>query len=147
MGFIEFIMDNFWIAWLVVAGVFLFVEFETTALVSLWFVIGAVISAGVSVFCDNIIIQLVVFFVCSAVFLFVFKKLYKGKIKPATGEDVDYTPVGKIAIVCEDVTDFGGKVRVDDVYWKAISKDGKISEGEKVKIVSISGTTLIVDKI
>lgn len=147
MGFVEFVMDNFWIAWLVVAGVFLFVEFETTALVSLWFVIGAVISAGVSVFCDNIIIQLAVFFVSSIISLFVFKKIYKGKIKPYAGENVDYTPVGKIALVCENVTEFGGKVKIDDVYWKAVCKDGKISEGEKVKIISLSGTTLIVEKI
>ena len=50
----EFITDNFWIVWLAVAGIMLVVEMNTTALVSIWFVMGAVASAVVSFFLKNI---------------------------------------------------------------------------------------------
>lgn len=147
MDFIAFFRDNLWLAWLIVAGIFLLVEIETTALVSLWFVLGAVVSAGIAVFFDNIILQLAIFFVSSFLFLMIFRYLYKGKLKANDNENIDYTPVGKVAIVCQEINNFDGKVKVDDVYWKAICKNGEIYVGEKVKISSISGTTLIVEKI
>lgn len=76
----EFITDNFWIVWLAVAGIMLVVEMNTTALVSIWFVMGAVASAVVSFFLKNIPVQIVIFlgisfFVCFCSDCFTKKKL------------------------------------------------------------------------
>lgn len=147
MNFLNLIMENLWITWLIIAGILLFIEIETTALVSLWFVFGAIITAVFAFFCDNIMAQFFVFLVTSLIFLFVCKKFYKKKIKPNEGDDVNYSPVGKVVVACEDINAFGGKVRVDDVYWKAICENGEILEGEKVRVSSLSGTTLVVEKI
>lgn len=141
---IDFILGNLWVAWLIIAGIFLFIEIETTALVSLWFVLGAIVSAIVALFCDNFIIQFVFFIVFSIVFLILFKTVYKGKMKPEIN-NVEYSPIGRIATACSDINNYSGKVKLDDVYWKAVCKEGNIADGEKVKIIDVSGTKLIVE--
>ena len=71
----EFITDNFWIVWLAVAGIMLVIEMNTTALVSIWFVMGAVASAVVSFFLKNIPVQIIIFLGISFFCLFLFRLL------------------------------------------------------------------------
>lgn len=68
----EYLMENMWITWLIVGGIFLLIELCTTALISIWFVAGALVSSGVACFSDNLPIQIVIFFVVSGVLLFSF---------------------------------------------------------------------------
>lgn len=141
----EFITDNFWIVWLAVAGIMLVVEMNTTALVSIWFVMGAVASAVVSFFLKNIPVQIVIFLGISFFCLFLFRLLYKEKIMTKNGEDAEYSPVGKKATVVETVASVGGKVRLDDVYWKAVcEEETEISVDNIVVVVASEGTTLKV---
>lgn len=51
----EFFVDNLWVLWLVVAAVMLLIEISTAALVSIWFVFGAVVTAVIASFWDNFI--------------------------------------------------------------------------------------------
>lgn len=141
----EFITDNFWIVWLAVAGIMLVIEMNTTALVSIWFVMGAVASAVVSFFLKNIPVQIIVFLGISFFCLFLFRLLYKEKIMTKKGEEAEYSPVGKNAIVVEAVSSVGGKVRLDDVYWKAVcDEETEISVDTVVVVVASEGTTLKV---
>ena len=62
----EFFVDNLWVLWLVVAAVMLLIEISTAALVSIWFVFGAVVTAVIASlraaaaasvsFCDRVIL-------------------------------------------------------------------------------------------
>ena len=143
----EFLAENLWIVWLIVAAVLLVVELNTTALVSIWFVLAAIVTAIIAPFWDNIIAQVIIFFVLSAVFLILFRKLYKNKIQGKYDTDVEYTPVGKLAVTEETVTKHEGKVRVDGVFWKAVCDEAEISPGTTVSVVSAEGTTLKVKSI
>ena len=54
---------------------------------------------------------------------------------------------GKTGVIIRTVTsDTAGMVRLDDEDWRAVS-DELIYEKEKVKIKSIEGVSLIVEKI
>ena len=74
-----------------------------------------------------------------------FRLLYKEKIMTKNGEDAEYSPVGKKATVVETVSSVGGKVRLDDVYWKAVcEEETEISVDNIVVVVASEGTTLKV---
>jgi len=143
---VEFFVDNLWVLWLVVAAVMLLIEISTAALVSIWFVFGAVVTAVIASFWDNFIAQVILFFVFSGVFLFLFRNMYKKKL--AIGRDskeLNYSLIGKTASVVEKVTQYGGKVIVGDVYWRAVCETGtEIPEGTVVVVIEEDGTTLKV---
>ena len=142
----DFIIDNLWVFWLAVAAIMLFVEINTAALVSIWFVLGAVITAVLAVFVDNFWVQLAVFAVSSAVLLAALRNYYRKKLRPSTSADVSkYSMVGKSAVASENITQHSGKVLVGDVYWRAVCvEDEIIRSGSRVIITAENGTTLTV---
>ena len=92
-----------------------------------------------------IIFNLSLFLGISFFCLFLFRLLYKEKIMTKNGEDAEYSPVGKKATVVETVSSVGGKVRLDDVYWKAVcEEETEISVDNIVVVVASEGTTLKV---
>lgn len=135
------------IIWLIVAAFFLVTELCTTALVSIWFVPSALITALVAVWVDSIVAQIVLFVALSIVCLILFQKLYKNRLKPGS-DDVDSNNrlIGKTAKAASEITDIDGKVSVGGVYWHAVSDDGDIEPEEIVEIKSVNGTTLVVSK-
>lgn len=139
-----------WLLWIIVAGVFLVVELCTTALVSIWFVPGALLASLSSVLTSNIWVQIVVFIVVSLICFPISKSLYDKKIKSTTNDPgtVSKSLVGKTAIVIESVSKYPGRVVVNDVYWKAISEDGnKIPSDSIVQIIEVRDLTLIVKSV
>ncbi len=139
---IEYFSHNLWVFWLVTAVAFLILETLTTALVSIWFVPGAVIASLVSVFSDSFALQIVVFLVLSAVCFLLCKKFYKPNKATKLGEANDLL-VGKTAIAKTDINSIDGKVLVGDVYWRAVA-DEEISQGVPVEIMAVNGTVLSV---
>ena len=118
----DFLIDNLWVLWLIVGAVMLLIEVSTAALVSIWFVFAAVLTAVVASFWDNFIAQVILFFVLSGAFLLLFRNVYKKKLQNGKASDVsDYSLLGKTATVSETVTPYEGKVLVGDVFWRAVS--------------------------
>ena len=119
----------------------------TINLVSIWFALGALITTFVSLITDNMMIQLAVFTISSILLLILTrnlaKKLKKTKVVPTNLDQV----IGKIGIVTEDIERDGiGEVKVLGKKWSAYS-DREIKKDEKVKIISIEGVKLKVEKI
>ncbi len=144
----EYLIENPWIGWIAVGIVFLIIEVLTTALVSIWFVPAAIVTCLVSLFVDNLILQITVFVVLSAVFMVVCRKIYNKHIKKKV-DDVDQNEklVGKIVKVTEDTNGISGRILAGDIYWKAVSENGEtIQKGETGIVKSVSGTTLIINK-
>lgn len=135
-----------WI-WLAVMIMALVCEGITTALVSIWFAPGAVVSMILAALEVPIWIQLVVFFAVSVVSVIVFqavfrKKLAKGK-KVATNTD---RLIGEKAVVSEKIDNIRaeGCIKINGQLWSALSEDGNIIfENEIVEIVAISGVKLV----
>lgn len=133
--------------WLVLFFVLLLIEIGTVNLVSIWFAFGALMASIVSLWSDNVTLQIIVFVVVSALVLVIMKplvkKVRKGKIEPTNLDRV----IGKIGVVTEDILPLEvGEVRIDGKNWSAVSEE-PISIGQKVKILSIDGVKLNVVKI
>lgn len=140
------IIASGWFVWLMIGALALLVELCTTALVSIWFIPSAVLAAITSLFCDSVAIQSLVFLAFSALFLFLFKRFFSGKLRRSPMKDPNEALIGKTATATSDINEDDGKVLVGDVYWRAVATTGKIASGETVRIKSVSGTTLTVEK-
>lgn len=145
----EYLMANPWIIWIAVGIFFLIVELCTTALVSIWFVPAAVITCLLSFVIKSAVWQIAIFVLLSAVFMAVFRKIYKRYIKkPVDDVDQNEKILGKIVTVVDQTNGINGRVKLGDIYWKAVTENGEtLSENEKAVIKSVNSTTLIVTKI
>lgn len=144
----EYLAENLWAAWLAIGLFFLVLELLTTALISIWFVPAAGITSLLSFIIPKLAWQIVIFLVLSALFMLLFKKLYKNKIKKPIDEvKAETKMIGKTAVTVEETNKNGGRVKLGDVYWRAISKNGEtIDKDETVIITDVEDTTLVIEK-
>lgn len=143
-------MDFMPYIWLGLAVVLAVIEISTTQLVSLWFVIGAAVTAVCSAtfLKDKLILQIVLFLVISAVALILTRPLVK-KLKASTGRVSTNSDrnIGKDGVVIVEINDQGGtgQVKVGAEKWSAKSADGSVIEaGEQIKVIGIEGVKLLV---
>lgn len=138
---------NLTLTWLIIFIFLIFVEIATINLVSIWFAIGAIASCILSIYVDNLIIQLGCFVITSTICLILTKsiisKIKNHKITPTNLDRV----IGDIGIVTKNIDEFNnGEVKVDGKTWTATSKE-TLKVGTKAKIVSINGVKLNVKSI
>ncbi|MBQ5331224.1 MAG: NfeD family protein [Oscillospiraceae bacterium] len=139
------------VLWIVVLIVATIAEAVTTALVSIWFCVGAVAAAVAAGLGVPVFFQLLIFVGVSALTLLITrplvgKMLPKGDHAATNGED----DVGKHAIVVEDINERSGtgRVKLGDVDWAAVSENGSVlSKGSMVEIVSKGAAVLTVRPI
>ena len=135
-----------WLMWLLVIILLTALEVVTINLVSIWFIISAIVSLFLSFAVDSFYIQFGVFVGLGIILLlltrpYLVKKLSKGKVR--TNFD---RIIGKKGLVTEKITKLKvGEVKVDGKRWSAISKD-VIDVGTIVIIEDIDGVKLIVRK-
>lgn len=140
-------MPFIWIGFAVLMAV---CEAFTSQLVSIWFVIGAGCAAVTTIFTPSIPIQSAVFLVVSLVALIItrplVKRLKKNKTKISTNAD---RLVGLVGDVISDITDAEaiGQVKVSGEIWSAKSNNTPILKGEKIRVLSIEGVKLIVERV
>lgn len=137
--------------WLIGAALLLLIEMITVSLTSIWFAGGALAAAIVSVFCFNIIIQIVVFIVVSVILLALTRPIAVKYVNTKVEKTNADALVGRKCKVAEtiDPGNATGKIIINDVEWGARSADGEsvISQGATVQIKEISGVKLIVEPI
>ena len=135
------------ISWLIVFIVLIIVELATVNLVSIWFAIGALITAVCSIFITEPIILSSIFVTTSILALILTKKAMKKLLKKETiPTNVDRI-IGKIGKVTKEISKLEpGEVKVDGKYWTAIA-DKKIKKDSKVEILTIDGVKLKVKEI
>lgn len=140
-------MPFIWIGFAVLMAV---CEAFTSQLVSIWFVIGAGCAAVATIFTPSIPIQSAVFLIVSLVALIVTRPLVNKlkKSKPRISTNAERL-IGRIGDVISDITDAEtiGQVKVSGEIWSAKSANTPILKGEKIKVLSIEGVKLIVEKI
>lgn len=141
-----------WYIWLIAAGIFFIAEIMTVGFMIFWLGIAALVVTVISLFVDNIFIQMAIFVVLSAILLlltkpFIDKFVTKKDDKVATNA---FSIIGKEAKVIkktDSVTKLG-QIKVGTETWTAKdTNDGVLEEGEIVKIDSIDGVKAIVSKI
>lgn len=135
------------IAWLILLAFLIFVEIITLGLTTIWFAGGALVAFIVSLFYDNLLVEIILFLVISLVLLFFTRPIVK-KYFNSTRTKTNYEAViGREALVTttiDNITNSGWAV-VNGLEWSARSVDGEIIEkGTRVIVESISGVKLIV---
>ena len=144
-------MDQFMpYIWLIVIIVMSILEACTAQLVSIWFVIGAVVSLIVSIFSTSVTLQIIVFIAVTLLMLFLTRPFVK-KLFSFKKEDTNSGRyIGKTGIVVKTINnEIGeGQVNIFGSIWTARSVDDSIiAEGENVKVESIQGVKVLVKKL
>ena len=140
-------METMTLMWLFIVIITLIIEASTFNLITIWIALGALCSMIISMYVDNVILQLVVFIVVTVITLigtrpFVKKFLHIRKERTNLDGIID-----KTGIVLEDITNKSpGIVKAEGKTWTAIS-DEDIKTGEKVKIINLQGVKLKVERI
>lgn len=136
------------VAWLVLLVVMLAAEAVTLGLTTIWFAAGALAAFLLALAGANLLIQILGFFVVSAILLFAMrpvasKWLNKDRIR-TNAESL----LGKTAVVTEPINNLAGtgQVQVQGQYWtaRAVSDQVQITKDVRVVIEKISGVKLIV---
>jgi membrane protein implicated in regulation of membrane protease activity len=109
--------------------------------------IGSIFAAGAAYLFNSNWIEVIVFIVVSIASLYFIRPFFKKMLKKAkTVESNVDRLIGAEAVVTTKIAPFsGGFVKVFGEVWRAKSSV-EILEGETVKIKSIDGTTLTVEK-
>ena len=137
-----------WIIWLIVAAVLGVAEVLTMTFALGLLAAAAVVAAVVGAFHLALPLQLAAFVVAAGAGL--------GVVRPIALKHVRQPPqlrtgtaalVGRTAIVLEEVSDHGGRVRIDGEEWSSrpyVEDSPPIKVGTKVDVMQIKGATALV---
>lgn len=138
--------------WLLISVVMIILEVSTSQMVSIWFVVGGLVTAlcSATFLKESILLQIVLFILISVIMLLLTKpivnKLKKNKQTP-TNSDRYIGARGKVIqeINADKST---GLVEVEGSKWSARATDGSvIEEGTTVIVDSIQGVKLMVTPV
>ena len=138
------------IVWVVIAAVFLVVELVTVAMVSIWFLAGALAALLAAALGAAFVVQLILFLIVSALcFVLLYPRLkhFVRKNNQPTNADM---VVGQTCVVTTRIDNIAGTgaVTVDGKTWTARTADGETVEaGSLVRAESIQGVKLIVSPV
>ena len=138
--------------WLALAIALIAIELSTTQLISIWFAIGAGVTALVKALAPNIGIPWqALIFVGVSTGLFLATRPFVKKLTANRGKAHETNLeliVGKEAVVTEDIDNIKGTgaVKINGLEWSARTADGEeILVGEIVLVKEIKGNKLIVE--
>ena len=131
--------------WLVLAGVLLIVEGVTYALVTIWFVGGALVALLLAFFNISFPIQIAAVIIVSLILLLITRPLVKRKPEAIVATNVDAV-IGKVGLVTKEVTEhFSGLGKVEGQIWTIISQEGENLEVDtEFEVLAVEGVKLIV---
>jgi membrane protein implicated in regulation of membrane protease activity len=145
----EFLLDYMALIWLVLAILFAVIEGLTLGFVTIWFTVGAAVSAVCALLDVQLWVQIVVFFAISIVLLLFTRPILVKKLKVGREKNVVDQYAGKSALVTEAIKPYAsGLVKADGKVWTAVGEDSSFSaaEGEELKIIRVDGVKLIVGR-
>ena len=138
------------IIWLVVAVALLIVEITIPILVSVWFMIGALLASVVAMLGYGTDIQIIVFLITSIILMLLTRPLAKKMLKKnkaiPTNKDI---LIGAKGIVIETIDNLGqtGRIKLDGIHWTVFSEDDSIIEVDSiVEVIEVDGVKLKVKK-
>ncbi len=138
------------VIWLILLVVFLIIEANTVAVVSIWFAAGALVALITSFFDALLWLQITVFLAVSVVCLACLRTVVGKYIKPRivpTNVDAILDSQG---YVTEDIDNLAarGQVKLGAMEWTARSTDGTvIPKGTLVKVDKVEGVKVFVTAV
>jgi membrane protein implicated in regulation of membrane protease activity len=132
--------------WLIIAIGLAILEMSTVNLVSIWYVISSLAAMVISLFIDELLVQIAVFVLGGTILLVLTKKIIKKILPESKKTNIDRI-IGMEGIVTEKITKKApGVVKVDGKFWTATSNE-TIPVNETVKILEINSTKLKVKRM
>ena len=135
------------IIWLVMMVIFLVLEAMTVVTVSLWFAVGALVALLVSLIGLELWVQIILFFIVSAVLLACLRPLVQRHFNPKLSRTNVDALVGSKGYVTADIDNISaaGQVKLGSMEWTARSANGlPIPSGTLVKVAYIEGVKAYV---
>ncbi len=150
MGFLEELTLNHW-TWFIIALVLLGLEMMAPGIVFLWMAIAAAIVGGTVLFLPDLgwENQFIIFSILSLISVFAGRSFLKKN--PIETDDVTLNQrghqyVGKTYNLIRDMENGKGKIRIGDSNW-SVEGDFEANENDKVKVVGVNVTILVVEKV
>ena len=135
--------------WLAVGIVSFVVELLTVGLISIWFVLGALVALLLALLDLHIAIQVVAFVVVSLICIFCFRNYWVKHLKDNFIPTNLDAYVGKEVVVFEEINDSAntGIIKINGQLWSAKSIDGTVYAVNEIVIVDkLVGNTIYVKK-
>ena len=139
-----------WQYWLIAAGLFFIGEIVTVGFLVFWLGVASLIAMVVSFFTPNLIIQMTVFIISSAILILATKPFVKKFMEKEILITNAFSLIGKKALVIQEIDSIKGtgQIKVGGETWSAISEDeSPIPIDTEVKILKIEGVKAIVQPI
>ena len=137
----------FWVALIAIA---IIVEIFTDQLIAIWFVPGAILSIVLDFFRVDILWQVAIFLVISAVGIVVSQKYLRKYVKATAKTNIEAI-IGEKCVVTEKIDNFAGvgQVKIKGQIWSArgVGEDDVFEPGEILSVVAIEGVKLICRKL
>ena len=134
------------VLWLVVAAVMALIEAFSFGLITMWFVVGALVAFVADLLGANFVVQVALFLVVSVLCLVLLRPVVVKHRK--RGHSAEPTLVGERGVVCETIDNDGltGRVELSDhMTWSARSATGEVLPvGMRVEVVAQESIKLIV---
>ena len=145
----DWLTENFWLAWLGIALVLAAVEAATVDFVFIMFAGGGLAGAVAAGLGASFPVQVVVAVATGILLLFTVRPIVKRQFMDG---EVDHqigasSLVGRSARVLQAVTDSDGRIKLAGETWSARLAAGATSTvgpGEEVRVIAIHGATAIV---
>ena len=145
----EWLTENFWLAWLGIAIVLAAIEAATVDFVFIMFAGGALAGAVAAALGASFPIQVVVAVATGLLLLLTVRPIIKrqfldGEVDHQIGASA---LVGRQARVLQAVTDSDGRIKLAGETWSARLAAGTsttVGPGEEVRVIAIHGATAIV---
>lgn len=133
--------------WLIIIILLSIIEAFTINLVSIWFIVSGIITLVISLFTNNIIIQIAVFILLGVILLLSTKNILQKYLTSKT-ERTNYDRIiGMNGIVTEKITKNAiGEVKVDGKLWSAYA-DKTIQKDSIVEVLEINSTKIKVKEV
>ena len=136
-----------YVLWIILAAMFLALEFGTVALISLWFVVGALAAMAADLLGAALWLQVLIFALISLGMLLLLRPFLRKFVEPhKVSTNVDAV-VGKEAVVLEAIDNLAGTgaIKLEGKVWTARSVSGdRIPAGMVVNVQSVEGVKAMV---
>lgn len=143
----QMMMELIWMGLLLVFGVG---EAITVGLTSIWFATGALAALICSIAGGSMALQIILFFVVSALSLAAFRpiiqKYINNKVEPTNVDSL----IGREVLVTEKISNLQatGTVNISGLTWSARSVDNsEIPVGAPVRVQRVEGVKVIVERV
>ena len=138
---------EYWVVWLIIVVLLGIIEVSTVNLVSIWFIASGIVSLFVSLITDSFLLQFGIFVVLGIILMLMTRSTLVKKLSQNKEKMNLERIIGMNGIVTEEIKKNAvGEVKVDGKLWSAIAEK-RIKKDEEVKVLSIDGVKLVVEKI